>query len=88
MMNQVASGLQGIHDAGLVHGDMKPQNVMISHDGDAKIIDFGSSGALRRRSIGSDLIAAGTLPFMAPERFEGSGGEAGARRATCSRSRR
>jgi serine/threonine protein kinase len=38
---QVAKGLTAAHEAGLVHRDVKPQNILVNEDGDAKLVDFG-----------------------------------------------
>jgi serine/threonine-protein kinase len=47
---QVAEGLAASHERGIIHGDLKPANVMVSADGQAKILDFGLSFA-----AGADL---------------------------------
>jgi serine/threonine protein kinase/tetratricopeptide (TPR) repeat protein len=79
---QLASALAHAHDRGVLHGDLKPLNVIITPQGDAKILDFG----LARRSdpeqfdrqtletVSSENRAGlgGTLPYMAPEQIEGS----------------
>lgn len=69
----IARGLAAAHDRHVVHGDLKPGNVMVLPDGDAKILDFG----LARRADPSDLAktregaTSGTPRYMAPERFRG-----------------
>jgi len=75
----VLSGLVQLHHVGIVHGDLKPHNVLLTHDFVAKITDFGLS---RLRAKASSLtassqeesapIVAGTSAYMAPELLEGS----------------
>jgi serine/threonine protein kinase len=69
VFHQIACGLANIHAAGLVHLDLKPANIMITHDGLLKIGDFGLS-----RPVGSplsDLDSEGDKYYMAPETLEG-----------------
>jgi serine/threonine protein kinase len=58
----VASALAAVHDRGLVHGDLKPDNVMICRNG-AKILDLGTA-----QPSGGRETRAGTPAYMAPER--------------------
>ena len=63
---QVARGLGHAHDAGIVHRDVKPSNIMILADGTAKILDFGiaQSGAVPRPD---SQTLTGTVCYMSPE---------------------
>ncbi len=45
---QLAGGMAAAHDAGIIHGDLKPENVMVSGEGVVKILDFGLARRLRR----------------------------------------
>lgn len=74
---EVARGMAQLHDMGVVHGDLKPGNVMLARNGEdrrgfkAKVGDFGLSklAAAQRSVEGSD--AWGTVQYMAPECFQG-----------------
>lgn len=64
---QIAAGIADIHAAGVIHRDIKPQNIMVDANGVVKIIDFGLS-----REVGVDdrtRSIIGTDGYMAPELF-------------------
>jgi serine/threonine-protein kinase len=61
LVDQVASALRTAHRAGLVHGSVRPSNIMITDDGFVYLADLGMSLA--------EVSTAAALPYMAPERF-------------------
>lgn len=68
---QVCAGLQHAHEAGLVHRDVKPQNILVCANGTLKIADFGiarSAHETRLTEIGNVL---GTAAYLAPEQAAG-----------------
>ena len=66
---QVAAGLEAAHNNGIVHRDVKPQNIIISMDGKAKIADFGIARAANSDTISSS--AMGSVHYCAPEQSRG-----------------
>ncbi len=78
---QIADALAHAHDRQIVHRDLKGANVVITHDGRVKVLDFGLARRLDKaavdaitrlqESVERDRSIAGTLPYMAPEILTG-----------------
>ncbi len=71
MLDQIAAALQHLHEQGLVHLDVKPQNVIVQADGLAKLIDFGLAQPAHtpQELIGGSTF--GTVSYLAPEQASG-----------------
>jgi serine/threonine protein kinase/tetratricopeptide (TPR) repeat protein len=69
--NQVCEGLIEAHRLGVVHRDLKPQNIMIDKDGNARIMDFGIARSLRAKGITGSGVMIGTPEYMSPEQVDG-----------------
>jgi serine/threonine-protein kinase len=67
VLRPVLDGLSAAHLAGLVHRDVKPENVLISDDGDVKIADFGLVRAVAAAGITSASVILGTAAYLSPE---------------------
>jgi eukaryotic-like serine/threonine-protein kinase len=66
----VADGLDVAHRGGIIHRDVKPSNIMLTPDGDVKVMDFGIAAAWEVHSTtGQQLLA--TASYVAPERVAG-----------------
>jgi tetratricopeptide (TPR) repeat protein/predicted Ser/Thr protein kinase len=68
---QVCDGLVEAHRLGVIHRDLKPQNVMIDTEGNARIMDFGIARSLEAKGITGTGIMIGTPEYMSPEQVEG-----------------
>jgi serine/threonine protein kinase len=64
---QAAHGLAAIHEAGLIHGDIKPENIFLSPQGHATLIDLGFAKAIDKTDDGTTCPIAGTPHYLAPE---------------------
>jgi serine/threonine protein kinase/Flp pilus assembly protein TadD len=67
---QVCEGLEEAHRLGVVHRDLKPQNIMIDRDGNARIMDFGIARSLKAKGITDKGVMIGTPEYMSPEQAE------------------
>ena len=72
----IANGLGAIHSIGIVHRDMKPQNVLITQDGIPKISDFGIARDETQATITQAGVMMGTPHYMSPEQADGSPADA------------
>jgi len=75
IIRQVASGLQHAHENGLVHRDIKPNNLMLSTRGEVKILDLGLAllrGDQEVETLTGEGHVMGTADYMAPEQWETS----------------
>ena len=62
---QVARGIEAAHNNQIIHRDIKPQNIMISHEGKVKVTDFGIARAATSNTIHSDVM--GSVHYTSPE---------------------
>lgn len=66
---QIASGLEAAHNSHIIHRDIKPQNILISRDGTAKVTDFGIAKAASSNTITAS--AMGSVHYISPEQARG-----------------
>lgn len=78
----IANGLGAAHKQGLVHRDVKPDNVMVCNDGSVKVLDFGVAKAMKDEPAAANIndsfvtrtgVVMGTPLYMAPEQVVGEG---------------
>jgi serine/threonine protein kinase/Tfp pilus assembly protein PilF len=68
---QVAEGLKNAHEKGIVHRDLKSDNIMLTPDGKVKIADFGLAELKGASTLTSQPSIMGTLPYASPEQLQG-----------------
>jgi len=76
---QIASAIEGAHDRGVVHRDLKPDNIAFTRDGHVKVLDFGLAKSVAPAGRGQATVtaytelgtASGTAPYMSPEQARG-----------------
>ena len=68
---QVCEGLAEAHKLGVVHRDLKPQNIMVDREGNARIMDFGIARSIKTKGITETGMIIGTPDYMSPEQVGG-----------------
>jgi serine/threonine-protein kinase len=71
ILYQAALALQAAHDAGVVHRDVKPANIVVDTDGYARLADFGISRALAGAPLTQTGEVLGTAHYLSPEQVQG-----------------
>ena len=71
IVGQAANGLQAAHDAGVIHRDIKPGNILVTPDGVVKITDFGISRATNSVPLTQTGAIMGTAYYISPEQASG-----------------
>src|ERR687893_243703 len=69
--SHIAEGLGFAHERWVIHRDVKPQNVLLTEAGDAKVVDFGIARAATATTTSRSNLILGTAGYMSPEQAKG-----------------
>jgi serine/threonine protein kinase len=69
--SEVARALGAAHEKGVIHRDVKPQNILLTDTGDAKVTDFGIARAANATTTSQPNLVLGTAGYMSPEQTKG-----------------
>jgi len=69
---QIAQGLAKAHSKKIVHRDVKPANILITEDGQVKVVDFGLAKLAGRTMLTKEGTTLGTASYMSPEQTQGA----------------
>lgn len=69
IVRQIASALDAAHESGIMHRDVKPENILVTRDDFVYLVDFGIANAATDEKLTELGTAVGTYAYMAPERF-------------------
>lgn len=72
---QICDGLGQAHTAGIIHRDIKPQNILVTNEDRVKILDFGIAKGKNFKSITDKYCTLGTLYYLAPEQLNDQKGD-------------
>ena len=71
ILEAVLSALRAAHNAGIIHRDVKPENVIVRRDGEVKVADFGLARAITNQTATSQTgVLLGTVSYLSPEQVE------------------
>lgn len=71
IMKQLTSAIAHAHENGIVHRDIKPQNIMVDENGDVKVTDFGIATSLNATALTQTNSVLGTVHYLSPEQARG-----------------
>lgn len=71
IMKQLTSAIAHAHENGIIHRDIKPQNILVDENGDVKVTDFGIATSLNATALTQTNSVLGTVHYLSPEQARG-----------------